>query len=122
MWACSEPLLPNVTDYLHIIAPLVVLLVVLLGLHAVRETVNPLFAGIVAGLAKHAQINAPAYGMAILFGLSASLSAFWDVFHSMTKQQFYDMSWHAYMANWCKVLNPFIVAALAYCTKPKEVA
>lgn len=110
---------PNVTDYLHIIAPLVVILLVLMGLHAVRETVNPLFGAIVSGLAQHAQKNAPAYGMAILFGLSASLSAFWDVFHSMTKQQFNEMSAHAYLSNWAKILNPFIVAALAYCTKPE---
>lgn len=107
------------TDHLYIYGPLVLTLVFLVGLHAVRETVNPIFAAIVAGVAKHAQEKAPAYGIALLFGLSASLSAFWDVFHALTKENFAAMSWHEYVAAWTKVLNPFIVAVLAYATQSK---
>lgn len=107
-------------DNLHIVIVLGILLIVLLGLRQVRDTVNPVFAGIVKGLATHAQQNATAYGIAILFGLSASLSAFYDIFSQTTKTDLDIMSWHQYLALWCKILNPFIVASLAYATKRKE--
>jgi hypothetical protein len=100
----------------HIVV-LGVLLVVLLLIHRARETLNPLVTGIVGGLSKHAQVNAPAYGMAIMFGLSASLSAFYDIFSQLGKSDLNAMSWHQYMSLWAKVLNPFIVASLAYATK-----
>lgn len=104
----------------HIVVPLFVLLVVLLGLREVKDTINPVFGGIIAGLATHAKENAPGYGMAVMFGLSASLSAFYDIFSQTTKTDLEIMSWHQYLALWCKVFNPFIVASLAYATKRKE--
>lgn len=94
-----------------------VLLVILVLVHRARETLNPLVTGIVGGLAKHAQVNAPAYGMALMFGLSASLSAFYDVFSQTNKSDLIAMSWHQYLSLWAKIFNPFIVASLAYATK-----
>jgi len=100
--------------------PLLVFALLLLGLHQVKEQVNPVIGGIVKGLSEHAQKNATAYGLAVMFGLSASLSAFYDLFSQVTKNDIAGMSWHQYAALWTKVMNPFIVASLAYATKPKE--
>ena len=97
--------------------PLLVFALLLIGLHQVKEQVNPVIGGIVKGLSQHAQQNATAYGMAIMFGLSASLAAFYDLFSQVTKTDIAGMSWHQYLSLWAKVLNPFIVAALAYATK-----
>lgn len=97
--------------------PLLVFAILLIGLHQVKEQVNPVIGGIVKGLSMHAQQNATAYGMAILFGLSASLAAFYDLFSQVSKTDIDGMSWHQYLSLWAKVLNPFIVAALAYATK-----
>ena len=97
--------------------PLLIFAILLLGLHQVKEQFNPVIGGIVKGLSLHAQQNAVGYGMAIMFGLSASLAAFYDLFSQMSKTDFDHMSWHQYMALWAKVLNPFIVASLAYATK-----
>lgn len=97
--------------------PLLVFALLLVGLHQVKEQVNPVIGGIVKGLSMHAQANATGYGMAILFGLSASLAAFYDLFSQVSKTDIAGMSWHQYMSLWAKVLNPFIVASLAYATK-----
>ncbi len=94
-----------------------ILLVILLLVHRARETLNPLVTGIVGGLANHAQVNAPAYGLAIMFGLSASLAAFYDVFSQVTRADADAMSWWQLLALFAKILNPFIVATLAYATK-----
>jgi len=96
---------------------MVFLVIAMLFLHQVKEQVNPVIGGIVKGLSVHAQQNAVGYGMAVMFGLSASLAAFYDLFSQMNKTDFDHMSWHQYMALWAKVLNPFIVASLAYATK-----
>ncbi len=100
----------------HLIV-LALLLIVLFAMHRAREALNPLVKGIVGGLANHAQVNAPAYGMAIMFGLSASLAAFYDVFSQLAKSDLAAMSWHQYVACWAKIMNPFIVASLASATK-----
>ncbi len=105
------------SDTIPHIVILGILLLLLILIHRARETLNPLISGIVGGLSKHAQVNAPAYGMAIMFGLSASLSAFYDVFSQLGKSDLMAMSWHQYAALWCKIMNPFIVASLAYATK-----
>lgn len=100
-----------------VIWPLIVFALLLIGLHQVKEQVNPVIGGIVKGLSVHAQQNAVGYGMAVMFGLSASLAAFYDLFSQVTKTDIDGMSWHQYMSLWAKVLNPFIVASLAYATK-----
>ncbi len=102
----------------HLIV-LAFLLIILFAMHRLRETVNPLVLGIVGGLANHAAANAPAYGMALLFGLSASLSAFYDVFSQVTKSDAALMSWWQLAALLAKILNPAIVASLAYATQSK---
>lgn len=78
---------------------------------------RPIVTNVISGVAQDAQSNARAYAVAILFGLSASFSAFWDVFHALDSASLLAMSWHQYFALWTKVLNPFIVAILAYATK-----
>lgn len=97
--------------------PLAIVLIGLLALRQVRDDVRPIFSGIVSGVAKSAQSNALAYAIALGFGLSASFSAFWEVFHTLDSTSLSVMSWHQYAALWTKVLNPFIVAILAYATK-----
>lgn len=97
--------------------PLAFMLLVLVITRQFFQDVRPIFVSVVNGVAKDAQSNARAYAIAILFGLSASFSAFWDVFHSLDSTSLAAMSWHAYFALWTKVLNPFIVAILAYATK-----
>lgn len=104
--------------------PTVALMAVLLVSIASRRLasdVRPIFVGIVGGVAKSASSNAQAYAIAIMFGLSASLSAFYDVFSQMDVKAFADMTWHQYAAMWSKVLNPFLVAVLAYATQNKFV-
>ncbi len=102
-------------DTLPHLVVLAFLLIILFAMHRLRETVNPLILGVVGGLANHAAANAPAYGMALLFGLSASLSAFYDVFSQVTKSDAALMSWWQL----AKILNPAIVASLAYATQSK---
>lgn len=99
--------------------PLVFLLVVLVGAHTARETLTPIIENMTKALAIQAQNNAVAVMMAILFGLSASLSAFYDLFSQLTKTDLNLMSWHQYAALWTKILNPFVVAVLAYATQNK---
>lgn len=99
--------------------PLVVALVLLYLLRRVSDRVEPIFISVVNGVAKSAQSNAPAYAIAILFGLSASLSAFVDVFKEMNRDAIVALSWHQYAVLWAKVANPFIVAILAYATQNK---
>ncbi len=67
--------------------------------------------------AKNAQSNAMIYAIAILFGLTASCSAFIDVFKDLDAESIHAMSWHQYAVCWVKVLNPFGVTIIAYFTK-----
>ena len=99
--------------------PLVVVLLGLFVLRRIRQNMDPIFDQVVSGVAKSARANAPAYAIAILFGLSASLSAFVDVFKEMNRDAILAMSWHQYLVCWAKVLNPFVVAILAYATQNK---
>lgn len=104
-------------DSLPYVWPLTILLVALLVLRQVREEMKPVFNSIIGGLSKNAQSNATQYAIAIGFGLSASMSAFYDVFNDLTSANLTALSWHQYAALWTKVLNPFIVAVLAYATQ-----
>lgn len=102
-----------------VVWPLTVLLMFLIVLKQLRDDVRPIVRSIVTGLSANAQSNAPAYAIAIGFGLSASFSAFWDVFNQLDAASLVALSWHQYAALWTKVLNPFIVAVLAYATQNK---
>lgn len=110
------------TEALPYIVPLAVLLIVLIGLHRVRETVNPIFVAMVTSLAKHASSNATDYAIGMMFGLSASLSAIYDVLSQIDRTTAAGMSPWQWMAIWSKVLNPFVVAFLAYAQRinPKQ--
>lgn len=113
------PVVPNLLPYIW---PLVALLAFSIAIRKVANDVRPIFVNVVDGVAKSASSNAQAYAIAIMFGLSASLSAFYDVFSQMDAKAFSEMTWHQYLAAWSKVLNPFCVAILAYATQNKFVA
>jgi hypothetical protein len=104
-------------DMLQLIWPLVFLLIMLFVLRQVRDDVNPIFKSVVGGLTQDAGRNAKQYAIAIGFGLSASLSAFVDVFKELDAAGVSALGWHQYAALWAKCLNPFIVAVLAYATQ-----
>lgn len=100
-----------------IVWPLVVILIVLLVLREFRDATKPIFLGIVNGVAKDASSNAKSYLVCLMFGMSASLSAFWDVFHGLDATTIQMLTWVQILALCSKVANPFIVAALAYATQ-----
>lgn len=114
----------NDADYMNLVWPLCFVLVVLLIIRNVRDDVGPIFRSIAGGLSQDAGRNAKQYAIALGFGLSASLSAFWDVFSRLDPTSLGALSWHQYAALWSKIANPFIVAVLAYVTqsnfKPKD--
>ncbi len=85
--------------------PLVVALVLLYLLRKVSNEVQPIVVSVVSGLAKQANTNALAYGLAIGYGLSASLQAL--------AEQATVLQWPL-IAAFAKVANPFIVAMLAF--------
>lgn len=99
--------------------PMTVLLMFLLTLWRVQQDVRPIFIAVRDGVAREAGSNAAAYAIAILFGLTASASAFIDVFQHLDAASLAAMSWHQYATLWVKVLNPFFVAVLAYATQNK---
>lgn len=113
--------MPTVPNLLPFVWPLVALLAFLVVSRKVASDVRPIFINVVDGVAKAAGSNAQAYAIAILFGLSASLSAFYDVFSQLDNKAFAEMTLHQYAALWSKVLNPFCVAILAYATQNKFV-
>lgn len=88
--------------------PLVVLLLLLVILRKIESTVNPIVVKVVSGLANQAGSNALTYGLMIGYGLSASLSALAD--------QATILHWYV-VAALAKVVNPCIVAMLAFAAK-----
>jgi len=110
------------TTLADILAPLVwplcFLLVVLLVLKQVKDDVRPIFIKMVDPLAKQAQDNAADIGRAFLFGMSASLAAWYDVFSQVDAVTMRGMSVWQVSALLAKVANPFIVAFLATLVKP----
>ena len=100
--------------------PLTLIFVALVILRQLREELSPIISNVVRGVANSAQSNATAYAIAIMFGLSASLSAFYDVFSGLDRAAFDALSVHQYLALVAKVMNPFIVAVLAYATQNKD--
>lgn len=118
----STPLVaPTLNEILNppaIVWPLTCLLFALIVLHLVREELKPITRAMVPALAQNASKNATVYMIAFTFGLSASLSAFYDMFKDLTAEQAAGLSWWQVVACLCKVANPFVVAALAYVLKP----
>lgn len=105
-------------DYIPLIAEYA-LLAILLGValfmaNRLTTEMRPIFVNIVGGVAKQAQSNAMFYAVALMFGLSSSLSAFVDVFKDMDAATIQSISWHQYAVLWAKVANPFFVTILAY--------
>lgn len=107
----------NPADYLNLVWPLTFLLVMLVVFRQVGNDISPIFKSVVGGLSQDANKNAKQYAIAVGFGLSASLSAFYDVFTRLDSTSLSVMSWHQYLALWSKVGNPFVVAVLAYATQ-----
>lgn len=107
----------NHADYLNLVWPLAFLLLGLIIFRQIGNEVSPIFKSVVGGLSQDASTNAKQYAIALGFGLSASFSSFWDVFSRLDGTSLTVMSWHQYAALWTKVLNPFIVAVLAYATQ-----
>lgn len=97
-----------------IVWPLLGALVVLAIFHQLRERLEPLTSAIIAGLAKDAGRNSKVYVTALAFGISASLSAWVDAFKDLTAAQAADLSYWQLSAIFARILNPFIVAVLAY--------
>lgn len=95
-----------------VVWPLAFVLIALLVLHRFFSDVRPIFVTVVQGVTKNAQSNAPAYAMAIGFGLSASLMAL------ATEAE--KLGW-LYVAASAKVLNPFIAGCVAYATQNKFI-
>ena len=104
-----------------VVWPLTFLLFALAVLRKVEQDVRPIFVAVTRGVAVQAGNNSAAYATAMMFGLSASASAFVDVFHVLDAATLAAMSWHQYATLWVKVFNPFIVAVLAYATQNKFV-
>ncbi len=109
--------IPDLLAAHSIVWPLTFILVWLFILRAFKD--SQITNAIVGGVAKSAGSNATAYAIAIMFGLSASLSSFYDVFSQMDRASMDALSWHQYASMWAKVFNPFIVAVLAYATQNK---
>jgi len=105
---------PNYTpavDYLQKIWPFIpLLLAVFLFWLAVRirNDVQPIVVNVINGVARQAGTNAVPCAIAIGFGLSASLEAL--------AEQATALHWLLIAAG-CKVVQPFIVAVLAYATQ-----
>lgn len=97
-----------------IVWPITAFAMFLVVLRMVEKRTGPIFDSIIGGVAKNAGTNAVFYAIAIMFGLSASLSAFIEVFQQMDEAAWKVITWHQYATLWAKVLNPFIVAVLAY--------
>lgn len=97
-----------------IIWPLTVLLIALFMLRKAEDSLRPVFTQIIGGVAKNAGSNANFYAIALMFGLSSSLSAFVEVFKEMDAAEWQAITWHQYAALWARILNPFFVTILAY--------
>ena len=102
-----------------IIWPMMIALVAFVVARQFTADVRPILIAVRDGVAVQAKSNAPAYAIAIMFGLSAAASAFIDVFQKLDSASLAAMSWHQYATLWVKVWNPFVVAILAYATQNK---
>lgn len=108
----------STSDFVNFVWPLCFLLVALIVLRKVEAEVKPIVTSVVTGVAQGAQKNAMIYAMAGCYGISASLMAFSEVFGTLGHDEWAVMTWHEYAGLWAKVLNPFLIAALAYMRQP----
>lgn len=104
-------------DYLNLVWPLSFILVMLVAIRQIRDDAGPVVKAVVTGLSQNAARNATQYAIAIGFGLSASLSAFYDVFHGLDSTTLQSLNVLQLISLCAKVLNPFVVAVLAYATQ-----
>lgn len=102
---------------IQLVWPLSFILIMLIVLRQLRDDMSPIFRSVVGGLSQDAGRNAKQYAIAIGFGLSASLSAFVDVFKELDSAAVAALGWHQYATLWAKCFNPFVVALLAYTTQ-----
>ncbi len=107
----------SIPDLTPVAWPLVFLLLALVILWRVESQLNPIVVALTRGVANNAASRATEYAKAMMFGLSASLAAFYDLFSQLDVSSFQHMSMHQYLALWAKVANPFVVAVLAYATQ-----
>ncbi len=107
----------NYADYMNLVWPLAFILVTLLFVRQLRTDASPIIKGVITGLSVNATRNASQYAIALLFGVSASCSAFIDVFAKLDVAAWGAISWHQYATLWVRVANPFFVAILAYATQ-----
>lgn len=96
-------------DTLPLVWPLAFVLVALFILRKVEEKVNPIFVGVISGVATNAKQYALMYAMAFIYASAASLQALGEVATSF--------HW-VYLAAFAKVAQPGVVAVIAYVTKP----
>jgi len=99
------------TDTLPLVWPLTFLVIALFLLRKVEAQVNPIVVGIVSGVSINAKQYALMYAMALLYASAASLQALGEVAASF--------HW-VYVAAFAKVLQPGLVAVIAYVTKPPQ--
>jgi len=96
------------SDVFPFVWPLIVLLILLIIIRKIESTINPIVVNVVNGLANQAGSNALTYGLMIGYGLSASLQSLAEqatILHWVT------------LAAMAKVINPCIVAMLAFAAK-----
>ena len=98
----------NLIDIAPFAWPAVVALVLLYLLRRVSARVDPIVINVVNGIASQAQSNALTYGLMIGYGLSASLQSL--------AEQATLLHWLV-VAAIAKVINPCIVAMLAFAAK-----
>ncbi len=96
-------------DLLPFVWPMSFVLITLFLMRKVGNDIQPVMRGVVDGVAKNAKQYALMYAMAAIYASAASLQALGEVATSF--------GW-VYVAAIAKVLQPGIVAVIAYVTKP----
>lgn len=94
-----------------IVWPLTLLLVLLMVLRKLGNSVDPIFQSMVGGLKTQAARHSMAWLMAMMYASAASLQALGEVAA--------DLQW-VYVAAFAKVIQPAVVAVIAYVNRPPE--
>ncbi len=105
--------LPNLQEALTMLWPLIFLLITLVCLWRVEKEMKPVVTGVITGLATNAAQKALLYAMGALYFAAASLQALGEVSTSF--------GW-VHVAAFAKVLQPGVVAIIAYVTKPPAIS
>lgn len=101
----GEPQLMNIQSLSAFAWPVAVVVVIIFAAWWLCSDIRPIVAGVISGLAAHAQRQAPAYGVAFLLGLAGSLGALVEVAEKL--------GW-VYVAAFAKVASPFVAAVLGF--------